>query len=82
MIIPIASVLLSLVFLLSTIFLSRRHRLPAWKSSLLAIIFSLSLDIRKDLGGIGGLKQMDDKAKSRNIRLEANQAEWQITNAA
>ena len=78
MIVPIAAVILSLVFLLLTIELCRRSTIPAWKSSLLALLLSLSSGLRRDTGGAKGPLDMHERAQGRNVRLEAKDGQWQI----
>lgn len=82
MLVPIAAVLLSLIFLLLTIHLSRQHGIPAWKASTLAVLLSLGIELRRDLGGIGQVLDMEEEAKSRSVRLEASDHEqWHIVKA-
>ena len=79
--VPIATVILSLVFLLITIHQSRQRKIPAWKSSLLAFLLGLSSETRSELGGIIRPKEMEGMAKKKNIRLESNGSQWQIVKA-
>ncbi|KAI4089333.1 MAG: hypothetical protein LQ344_005465 [Seirophora lacunosa] len=81
MVVPIATVILSLIFLLVTIRLSRRSKIPAWKSSLLAVLLGLSPQTRSDFGGIRRPKEMEATAKDKNVRLEANAGQWQVVKA-
>ncbi|KAL8666618.1 MAG: hypothetical protein Q9168_007445 [Polycauliona sp. 1 TL-2023] len=81
MIVPIITVILSLVFLLLTIYSSRQSRIPAWKSSLLAVLFGLGSDTRSGLGVLGPPKEMEAKAKDKNVRLESAGGQWQIVKA-
>ena len=81
MIAPIAAVILSLLFLLLTIELSRRSKVPVWKSSLLALLLSLSSGLRRDIGGAKGPLDMHERAQGRNVRLEAKDGQWQIAYA-
>ena len=81
MIVPIAAVILSLVFILLTIEISRRSKVPAWKSSLLALLLSLSSGLRRDIGGAKGPLDMKARAQGRNVRLEAKDGQWQIAYA-
>lgn len=78
MIVPIATLVLSLIFLLLTIYLSRRSKIPAWKSSLLAVMFSLNTEARKDVGGMTNPLSMEARARRRKVRLEAEGGQWQI----
>ena len=79
--VPIATVILSLIFLLITIHQSWQRRIPAWKSSLLAVLLGLSSETRSELGGIIRPKEMEEMAKKRNVRLESNGGQWQIVKA-
>ncbi|KAL8880445.1 MAG: hypothetical protein Q9198_002147 [Flavoplaca austrocitrina] len=79
--VPIATVILSLIFLLITIHQSRQRRIPGWQSSLLAVLVGLSPETRSDLGGIIRPKEMEEMAKKKNVRLESNGAQWQIVKA-
>ncbi|KAL8833563.1 MAG: hypothetical protein Q9176_007921 [Flavoplaca citrina] len=81
MIVPITTVILSLIFLLITIHQSRQRKIPAWKSSLLAVLLGLSSETRSDLGGIIRTKEMEEMAKKKNVRLESNGGQWQIVKA-
>ncbi|KAL8658221.1 MAG: hypothetical protein Q9226_001158 [Calogaya cf. arnoldii] len=82
MAVPVASVILSLTVLLLTIFLSQQRKLPAWKTSILAILLSPSPTIRRDLGGAKRPFRMEEQAQGRNIRLDASGGQWQIVDAA
>ncbi|KAL8648051.1 MAG: hypothetical protein Q9226_006159 [Calogaya cf. arnoldii] len=81
MIVPIAALILSLAFLLLTIYLSRQSKILAWKSSLLAVLLSLNSETRAELGAIRRPKEMEEMAKVKNVRLEANGGQWQIVKA-
>ncbi|KAI4252523.1 MAG: hypothetical protein L6R42_007923 [Xanthoria sp. 1 TBL-2021] len=81
MIVPIAAVLLSLVFLLLTMHLSRKSKIPAWKSSLLAVLLGLDSETRRHWRAIRRPKEMEETSKSKNVRLEANGGQWQIVKA-
>lgn len=78
MIVPIATLVLSLILLLLTIYLSRRSRIPAWKSSLLAVMFSLNSETRRDVGGMANPLSMEERAKGRRVRLVAEGGQWSI----
>ena len=78
MIVPIASVGLTLIFLLLTILLSRRNHIPAFKSSVLAFALSLDPDVRKEMGGLRLPAVMEARAKEQEVRLENAGGEWQI----
>ncbi|KAL8850900.1 MAG: hypothetical protein Q9221_004213 [Calogaya cf. arnoldii] len=82
MAVPIASVILSLIFLLLTMYLSQRRKIPAWKTSILAIISSPSSALRRHLGGAKRPLQMEEQAQGRSVRLEASGGQWQIVGAA
>ena len=81
MTVPIATVLLSLIFLLLTMYLSRRHRVPTWRASLLAVMLSLGPELQRELGGIGRVADMEEEAKKRKIQLEAGSGLWKIVKA-
>ncbi|KAI4234003.1 MAG: hypothetical protein LQ349_004076 [Xanthoria aureola] len=81
LIVPVAAVGLSLVFLLLTIYLSRKRKIPAWKSSLLAVLLGLTSETRRDWGAIRRPREMEETAKGRSIRLEANGGQWQMVKA-
>ena len=78
MIIPIATVLLTIVFLLLTIFRSRRSEIPTLKSSLLATLLSLDAETRRELGVVRSLASMKEQARGYNVRLKRDGNEWQI----
>lgn len=80
-IVPIATILLSLVFLLLTIRSSRQQRIPAWKSSLLAVLLGLNSETRNEMGATRGTKEMEAMAERRNVRLEGSGGRWQIVKA-
>ncbi|KAL9580095.1 MAG: hypothetical protein Q9212_004696 [Teloschistes hypoglaucus] len=81
MAVPIAAVILSLVFLLLTISMSRRNRIPAWKSSPLALMYGVEAELRKELGRLGRPLDMEAEARGTEIRLEAEGGRWQIAKA-
>lgn len=81
MIVPIAAVLVFLVFLLLTMHLSRKSKIPAWKSSLLAVLLGLDSETRRHWGAIRRPKEMEETSKSKNVRLESNGGQWQIVKA-
>ncbi|KAL8915657.1 MAG: hypothetical protein Q9172_006787 [Xanthocarpia lactea] len=81
MIVPIATIILSLIFLLITIHLSWQRRIPAWKSSLLAVLLGLNSETRSELGGIGQLKEMEEMAEKKGVRLQGSGGRWQIVKA-
>ncbi|CAO1602441.1 hypothetical protein XANCAGTX0491_006050 [Xanthoria calcicola] len=81
LIVPIAAVGLSLIFLLLTMYLSRKRKIPAWKSSLLAVLLGLTSEARRDWGTIRRPREMEETAKARSIRLEANGGQWQMVKA-
>ena len=82
MIVPIASVLLSFLFLVLTMALTKRRRIPVLKSSLLAVLVSLDTDARKGLGGINSPAAMEKRVGERNVRLESDGSEWHIVKEA
>jgi len=76
--VPVASIFLSLIFLVLTMSLSKRHKIPVLKSSLLAALLGLDTDTRRDLGGITSAAAMEKHAGQRNVRLESDGTEWHI----
>ena len=78
MIVPIATVLLTLVFLLLTIFRSQRSGIPTLKSSLLATLLSLDAETRMELGVVRSPGSMKEQAQRYNVRLKRDGNEWQI----
>lgn len=78
MIVPVASIFLSLIFLVLTMSLSKRRKIPVLKSSLLAALLGLDTDTRRDLGGITSAAAMEKHAGQRNVRLESDGTEWHI----
>lgn len=78
MIVPIAGVLLSFVFLLLTRSLTKQHNLPVLKSSLLAAMLGVDVNTRRELGGITTLAAMEKEAGKRRVHLESDGCEWHI----
>lgn len=78
MILPIASVSLSLIFLMLTMSLTKRRKIPVLKSSLLAALLGLDTDSRKALGSITSAAAMEQHAGQQNVRLESDGAKWHI----
>ena len=78
MLLPIASIILSLVFLVLTMSLTKRRKIPVLKSSLLATLLGLDTDTRRDLGGITSAAAMEKHAGRQNVRLESDGNEWHI----
>ena len=62
-------------------YLSRKRKIPAWKSSLLAVVLGLTSEARRDWGAIRRPREMEETAKGRSIRLEANGGQWQMVKA-
>ncbi|KAL9042566.1 MAG: hypothetical protein Q9214_003738 [Letrouitia sp. 1 TL-2023] len=81
MIVPFTTVILTSVFLLLTIYVSRQNKIPAWKSSLLAALLSLNTDLRRDLGSVRQPASMEKQAGVEPVRLEAKNEQWQIGKA-
>lgn len=78
MIVPVAGIFLSLIFLLLTMSLTKRRRIPILKKSLLAALLGLDIDTRRDLGGITSAATMEKHAGQRDVRLESDGTEWHI----
>ncbi len=78
MILPIASICLSLIFLVLTMSLTKRRMIPVLKSSLLAALLGLDTDTKRDLGGITSAAAMEKDAGQQNVRLESDGIEWHI----
>ncbi len=78
MILPIASIILSWVFLVLTMSITKRRKIPVLKSSLLAALLGLDTDTKRDLGGITSVAAMEKHAGQQNVRLESDGTEWHI----
>lgn len=81
MIVSIANLVLTLVLLLLTIFHSRRSKIPALESSLLAVLQSLDGETGRELGGVRSPASMEERARGLAVRFESEGSEWQLVKA-
>lgn len=70
LIFPITLVSLTLVFLLATISKSQRLGSRVWKSSNIATLQGLHIDLHNSLGGLTSISAMDEKAKIVKVRFD------------
>jgi len=75
---PITLVSLTLVFLLATISQSQRLGSRVWKSSTIATLQGLHMDLHKNLGGLSSVSEMDEKAKSVRARFGMGGGEYRL----
>lgn len=75
---PIANIVLTLVFLPLTIFHSWRSKTPALNSSLLAVLQSLDTETREELGGVRSPASMKERVRGLAVRFESGRSEWQL----
>lgn len=68
----IAAATLSLVSLLVSVSFSRQDKIPAWKLSLLAVLLAMATEYRNELGGVGQLLDVEERATNKHVRLEAD----------
>lgn len=60
---------LTLVFLLATITKSKRLGSRVWKSSNMATLQGLHMDLHQSLGGLTSISEMDEKGNSVKVRF-------------
>jgi len=67
---PLSLVSLTLVFLIATISKSQRLGSRVWKASNIATLQGLHTDLHAHLGGLSSVSEMDEKAKSIEVRFD------------
>lgn len=70
LLLPIGLIFLSLVFLIATISKSDRLGSRVWKSSNVAILQGLHLDLHTKLGGLSSISEMEEKAEKLKVRFD------------
>lgn len=78
LIFPISIVLLTLIFLLTTMIKSYRHGTHVWKSSTLAVLSALGPEAREALGVPGSIVDMDAKAKKLRLVMRQREEGWRM----
>lgn len=67
---PVALISITLVFLLATILKSQRLGSRVWKSSNLATMQGLHIDLHTKLGGLSSLSEMEERAELIKVRFD------------
>jgi len=67
---PLGLVGLTLIFLLATISKSKRLGSRIWKSSNLATLQRLHIDLHTRLGGLSSISEMEEKAENLKVRFD------------
>ena len=75
---PATLVLLSFPFLIITIVQSSRAKLRPWKTSTLATLQGLGIDVRNELGDLHAEATMEKRAETRFVRLEEFDHGWRL----
>lgn len=70
LILPIALISLTLVFLLATMLQSQRLGSRIWKSSNLATLQGLHGELHQRLGGLSSTSEMEEKTKGIKVRFD------------
>lgn len=84
LILPIALISLTFIFLLATICKSQRLGSRVWKSSTLAILRGLHKDLHNELGSLSSITEMEEKAESIKVKFSMkgreaeDKAEYQL----
>ena len=78
LVVPILAIILTLRFLLVTISQSQRHHIPAWKSSHIAAMQSLSTEAREPVGGLGVTTSRSSGTDDIVVRLVQGSGKWQL----
>ena len=75
---PATLVLLSFPFLVATVVLSSQARLKPWRTSTLATLQGLGIDVRNELGDLYMEEMMEKGAETRFVRLEEFHNGWRL----
>ena len=75
---PAALVLLSFPFLIIIIVQSSQAKLKPWKTSTLATLQGLGIDVRNELGDLHAEATMEKGAEARFVRLEEFDNGWRL----
>jgi len=79
LIIPIASVILTLLFLLAIIFESARRGIPAWRLSQIKPLLHLDQSVAEALCLPDAIMLSEDRAKEVNVKLEQGaDRQWRL----
>lgn len=72
LILPVALVTFTLIFLLATMWKSRRLGTRVWKSSNIAVLQGLDADLCSQLGGLGSVSEMEERAEEVKVRFDVS----------
>ena len=79
LIVPIASVILSLILLSAVIFETARTGAPAWKASSIAALLSLDHDAANAIALQDHSRSLDERARNLALRLkQGGKREWTL----
>ncbi len=78
MIFPFSLLTLGLLLLIGTMVASSQTKSLLWKSSVMALLLSLSDDERRGLAGLDRTSVMDTRAEAVNVSLEKEGQEWKL----
>ncbi|KAL8710173.1 MAG: hypothetical protein Q9220_005256 [cf. Caloplaca sp. 1 TL-2023] len=77
--VPIASVILSFIFLLLVIFKTSRHGIPTWKMSSVAAILSIDRDTAQLIASQDHSAPLSSRAKALRLRLgQGDDLDWRL----
>jgi hypothetical protein len=75
---PICVVLLTLVFLLATIWKNSRRQSKTWKSSSLATMSALSSEAQAQLGPLTSMSTIEERAKGMKVWMVEERDGWKL----
>ena len=75
---PATLVLLSFPFLIATIVQNSQAKLKPWKTSTLATLQGLGIEVRNELGDLQSEATMEKGAETRFVRLEEFDNGWRL----
>jgi hypothetical protein len=78
LVLPICVVLLTLVFLLVTIWKNTQQRSKTWKSSSLATMIALSSEAQVQLGSLTSMSTIEERAKEMKARMVEESGKWKL----
>ena len=82
LVVPILSILITLVFFALTILRCWQHGVPAWKSSHLAVLQALNPRIRAKLGdGMAKNSELEQRVRDEGVNVELRTLErgrWEL----
>jgi hypothetical protein len=75
---PLCLLTMTFILLISTMTSSRQAKTLVWKSSVNALLQSLSYDARKELGSLECVSRVDKRSSIIDVSLERDEEGWKL----